>query len=148
MSNSSLCPEHLPGWCARWGSRQLTRLPTSYPALRFWLSTPTAYPGARALTRLRCQPRCSFAELLPYAYPATSIGLQMQDPLIYAADNQPNQNAWTMHKSLPGLPIQHLTACPQCPFSWGFPSVGPRLLLPAQPEGPWAQLCGSKHLGR
>jgi len=26
--------------------RALTRLPTSYPALRFWLSTPTAYPGA------------------------------------------------------------------------------------------------------
>src|SRR6266700_3621215 len=35
-------PEHLPGWCARWGSPRLTRLrafgsrlPTSYPAPRF-----------------------------------------------------------------------------------------------------------------
>jgi hypothetical protein len=58
------------------GSRLVTRL-------RDFGSRP------RLLTRLRRQPRC-FAELLPYAYPATSIGLQMQDPSIYAADNQPN----------------------------------------------------------
>jgi hypothetical protein len=30
------------------------------------------------------------------------------------ADNQPN--AWTVHKSLPGLPIQHLAARPQGPI--------------------------------
>jgi hypothetical protein len=50
-----------------------------------------------------------------------------------------------MPKNLPGLPIQHLTPWAQGPFPWGFPSVGPRLLLPIQPEGPQAQFRGSKH---
>jgi hypothetical protein len=54
----TIYPEHLPGWCARWGSRRLTRLQT------FGSRLPTGYPAptsqqpnemlnhARELTRL------------------------------------------------------------------------------------------------
>src|SRR5437016_2483001 len=53
----TLYPEHLPGWCARWGSRRLTRLhfwlPTGYPA-------PTSQPAKRNAfeSRTRAYPAC------------------------------------------------------------------------------------------
>jgi len=52
-------PEHLPGWCARWGSRRLTRLqtfgsrlPTGYPAPTSQPAKRNALNHARELTRL------------------------------------------------------------------------------------------------
>src|SRR6266704_897701 len=55
----TLYPEHLPGWCVRWGSRRLTRLqtfgsrlPTGYPAPTSQPAKRNALNHARELTRL------------------------------------------------------------------------------------------------
>jgi len=123
-----------------------SRHPISYPVLSFWLPTPDRLPGSELdsrpplLTRLWAfgsrhpvsypeLPTCYrrpvhlpgwganhvvlTRKLFPCAYPAPSSGLQMQDPQLTTSQT----NAWTVHVSLPGLPIQHLTARPQGPLS-------------------------------
>jgi hypothetical protein len=57
---------------------------------------PSTYPAGPPLGFTAAYPAC-----LSRPHPASSSDLQMQDPLIHAADNQPNE----MHRSLPGLPI-------------------------------------------
>ena len=144
-------------------------LPCAYPALRFWLATPgwlpgsdllTCYPAPRALTRLRRQPHYSFTlQVAPMRLPGSELlapGSQLVTRLRDFGSRLPaGYPALRFWLSTPGwlpgsdLPTRYpapraltrLRRQPRRSFTLQLPLVGARLLLPAQPEGLWAQLC-------
>src|SRR6266702_894660 len=147
-------PEHLPGWCARWGSRRLTRLrafgsrlPTSYPAPRFnsqlqlvtrrpleWSAnarpitlSPEHLPGwcarwgSRRLTRLQ-----TFGSRLPTGYPAPTSQPAKRNALNHAREltrlAHPAPDSMSRGSLFLGLPIGGCRAA--ATYSAGGP-VGP-----------------------